>query len=210
MQIRLSKTGKKFGREWIFRNVEHVFEPGSCTAILGANGSGKSTLLQVISGYVIPSEGSVECIENNVTVPQHEVHKHFSFASPYQEMMEEFTLRESVEFQNRFRQWKNNLSKEDVIEKSGLAHAADKQIRHYSSGMKQRARLTMAILAQSDVLLLDEPCSNLDKNAQQWYGELVNTYRGNQTVIVCSNQITEEYFFCTETLEISHFKPVMA
>jgi ABC-type multidrug transport system ATPase subunit len=210
MLIRLNKSGKKFGREWIFRNVDHVFEPGSCTAILGANGSGKSTLLQVISGYVIPSEGTIEYIENNVALPQHDVHRHFSFASPYQELMEEFTLRESVEFQNRFRKWKNNLSNEDVISRSGLAHAADKQIRHYSSGMKQRARLIMAILAESETLLLDEPTSNLDKSAQKWYGDLITEFRGNQTVIVCSNQITEEYFFCTETLEISRFKPVSA
>jgi ABC-type multidrug transport system ATPase subunit len=210
MLIRLNKSGKKFGREWIFRNVDHVFEPGSCTAILGANGSGKSTLLQVISGYVIPSEGTIEYIENNVSIPQHDVHRHFSFASPYQELMEEFTLRESVEFQNRFRKWKNNLTNEDVISRSGLAHAADKQIRHYSSGMKQRARLIMAILAESETLLLDEPTSNLDKSAQKWYGDLITEFRGNQTVIVCSNQITEEYFFCTETLEISRFKPVSA
>lgn len=206
MKIALSSLGKKFEREWIFRNVNHVFDTGSATVILGANGSGKSTLLQVISGYVIPTEGTITNVLDGKNVAQENVHNGFAFASPYIELMEEFTFRECVQFQGKFKSWKSGLTVKQVIELSGLMHASDKQIRNYSSGMKQRAKLALAILSETPALLLDEPCSNLDGHAQEWYATLINDFRDNRTVIVCSNQVKEEYFFCDQWLEMGHFK----
>lgn len=206
MKIALNKLGKKFDRDWIFRNVNHVFEDGSATVILGSNGSGKSTLLQVISGYVMPSEGTVSNFNGTVKVLQENVHACFAFASPYVELMEEFTFRECVQFQQKFRSWQSGLNENRVIELSGLSHASEKQIRHFSSGMKQRAKLALAILSDAPVILLDEPCSNLDVQAQEWYASLIKDFRENRTVIVCSNQVKEEYFFCDQWLEMGHFK----
>lgn len=210
MTITLANIGKKFGREWIFRGVNHTFEEGSATVLTGSNGSGKSTLLQVISGYVIPTEGSIDFVHAGATVMQESVHKQFAFASPYLELMEDFTFRESVAFQSKFRPWKSGLDEKKIIELSGLSHAADKLIRNYSSGMKQRAKLTLAILCKAPVLLLDEPCSNLDKQAMAWYGTLMTDFMDQQTVIVCSNQVKEEYFFCTKELGIEGLKPVVS
>lgn len=206
MKITLSGLGKKFDREWIFRNVNHVFEDGSATVIQGANGSGKSTLLQVISGYIIPTEGTVVNSDNHKDIEQEKVHTCFAFASPYIELMEEFTFRECVEFQEQFRGWVNGLKVKNVIELSGLQHASEKQIRHYSSGMKQRARLALALLSDAPVILLDEPCSNLDAKAQEWYKTLISDFRENRTIIVCSNHVKEEHFFCTQSLEMSLYK----
>lgn len=205
MQITLTGIGKKYGREWIFRNVSHTFQKGSATVITGSNGSGKSTLLQVISGYVIPNEGTLE-IADGTSVEAENVHACFAFASPYIELMEEFTLRECVAFQQQFRGWQHGIDAEKVIELSGLKHASEKQVRNYSSGMKQRAKLALAILSNAPVLLLDEPCSNLDRQAQEWYATLINDFRDGRTVIVCSNQVKEEHFFCTEALDINLFK----
>lgn len=205
MRITLSGIGKKYGREWIFRNVNHAFAYGSATVILGSNGSGKSTLLQVISGYIIPNEGTLE-VANETVIETEKLHSCFAFASPYIELMEEFTFRECVEFQQKFRGWQKGLDVKSVIELSGLAHASDKQIRNYSSGMKQRAKLALAILSNAPVLLLDEPCANLDKQAQEWYASLIADFRENRTVIVCSNQVKEEHFFCNSSLDIMQFK----
>lgn len=205
MKITLTAIGKKYGREWIFRNVNYTFADGSTTVILGSNGSGKSTLLQVISGYIIPNEGALE-VANGTGVDPEKLHTCFAFASPYVELMEEFTFRECVEFQQKFRGWQNGLDAKRVIELSGLSHASDKQIRNYSSGMKQRAKLALAILSNAPVLLLDEPCANLDKQAQEWYASLIADFRENRTVIVCSNQVKEEHFFCNSSLDIMQFK----
>jgi ABC-type multidrug transport system ATPase subunit len=206
MKISLNSVGKKFDRTWIFRNVNHVFQEGSATVILGSNGSGKSTLLQVISGYVIPAEGAIAYEQQHKAIAQEKVHTCFAFASPYIELMEEFTFRECVQFQENFRGWRGGLTEKSVIELSGLSHASDKQIRHYSSGMKQRAKLALCILSDAPALLLDEPCSNLDIQAQEWYATLIGDFRDNRTTIVCSNQVKEEYFFCDQWLEMSHFK----
>lgn len=206
MKITLSGIGKKYGREWIFRNVSHTFAEGSATVIFGSNGSGKSTLLQVISGYVIPNEGTAE-VANEQIIAQEKVHECFAFASPYLELMDEFTFRECVNFQEKFRGWQKGIDAEKVIELSGLKHASEKQIRNYSSGMKQRAKLALAILSNAPALLLDEPCSNLDIQAQQWYATLINDFRDGRTVIVCSNQVKEEHFFCEESIDINLYKP---
>jgi ABC-type multidrug transport system ATPase subunit len=205
MKITLTGIGKKYGREWIFRNVSHTFRDGSATVIFGSNGSGKSTLLQVISGYVLPNEGTL-AVANATEVAPEKLHDCFAFAAPYLELMEEFTFRECVEFQQKFRGWQHGINTEKVIELSGLKHASEKQVRHYSSGMKQRAKLALAILSNAPVLLLDEPCSNLDKQAQEWYATLVNDFRDDRTTVVCSNQVKEEHFFCTESLDIMRFK----
>jgi ABC-2 type transport system ATP-binding protein len=207
MHIALTGIGKKYGREWIFRNVTHSFPSGSATVITGSNGSGKSTLLQVVSGYIIPNEGELTLQNISGMIETDQMHTHFAFASPYIELMEEFTFRECVEFQQKFRGWASGLDANRVIELSGLSHASDKQIRNYSSGMKQRAKLALAIMSDSSALLLDEPCSNLDKKAQEWYASLVNDFRESRTVIVCSNQVQEEHFFCTESIDINAYKP---
>lgn len=202
MQIELSAIARRYNREWIFRHVNHRFASGSCTVLTGGNGSGKSTLLQVIAGNLLPSEGKV--IREGVA--DAELYQQLSMATPYLELMEEYTLAESIEFQAKFKPWRAGLTNADVLALSGLEHAAHKAIRYYSSGMKQRVRLLLAILADTQLLLLDEPCSNLDPAAMKWYGELVTAHLSGRTVIVCSNQQQEEFFFCTERLSIEQFK----
>lgn len=206
MQVALQNIGKKFGREWIFRGVDHVFLPGKPTVILGANGSGKSTLLQVISGSLMPGEGTVTYSHRGAAVAQEEVYRHVSIASPYLDLMDDFTLRESIQFHGQFKSWKNGLKEKNVLELSNLAAAADKQLKNFSSGMKMRVRLLLAILSDTPLLLMDEPCSNLDQQGCQWYAGLVQEFAKDRTVIVCSNQVKEEYFFCTESLSIEDYK----
>lgn len=204
MQIELQAVGRRFNREWIFRNVNYTFAGGSHTVLTGGNGSGKSTLLQVIAGNLLPSEGKVQ----RQNTDEASVYRHLSMAAPYLELMEEFTLAESIAFQQKFKPWRAQLSNAEVLNLSGLSHAAHKAIRHYSSGMKQRARLTLAILADTPLLLLDEPCANLDQAAMQWYAQLVTAHIEGRTVIVCSNRQQAEHFFCTAELSVEQFKTV--
>jgi ABC-type multidrug transport system ATPase subunit len=206
MQITLENIGKKFGREWIFRGINHVFESGKPTVIRGSNGSGKSTLLQIISGSMQAGEGSLKYQLHNTAIPTEEIYRQVSIASPYLELMDDFTLRESISFHGKFKNWRNKYTEKDLLELSGLAHAADKQLKHYSSGMKMRVRLLLAILSDASLLLLDEPCSNLDQAACTWYADLIRMHTSNRTVIVCSNEVKEEFFFCTQELELMKYK----
>ncbi len=208
MQISLSNIGKRYNYEWIFRKVNYEFTNSDSYVILGGNGSGKSTLLQVIAGNLISSEGEIKykINEEKPEVPAENIFRHLSFASPYLELFEEFTLKESIEFQAKFKPFFSGLNSDTIIGLTQLEKAKDKQLKYYSSGMRQRVRLALAILADTPLLLLDEPTSNLDKKAIDWYQNLITNYTQNRLVIVCSNQLEHEYFFCKKQLSIEDYK----
>ena len=205
MHISLHKIGKKFNREWIFRNIDFEIPSGTRIAILGSNGSGKSTLLQVLSGILSPSEGYTEYRINETEVPIEEVFQYFTIASPYLELVEEMTLIEMIEFHFSFKGRLQELSNTEIINLLGLEKSTHKEIRHFSSGMKQRLKLALAVLSDVQCILLDEPCSNLDKQSISWYQNLLNTYVANRTLIICSNQ-EYEYEICDKSLSIMDYK----
>ncbi len=212
MQLKLTNIGKRYNYEWIFRGINFTFCSTDNYVILGSNGSGKSTLLQLIAGNLIPSEGQLQyTAKNKLTakpeiIPEEAIYTQLSFASPYLELFEEFTLAESILFQSQFKPFFNNLSVKEVLACMQLEKAKNKQLKHFSSGMKQRVRLALAILCNTPLLLLDEPASNLDKSAINWYQELVRDYSNNRLIIVASNQLEHEYPFCKVELNVEDFK----
>lgn len=206
LQIQLDNVSKKFASEWIFKNISTTIQPGDKLVILGGNGSGKSTLLQVISGYVLPNAGKVSYLSNNESVDNEIWKDYISLASPYLDLIEDYTLEEIINHCAIYKPFINNLKAKEIIELSGLAHAKNKFIKNYSSGMRQRVRLTLAILADAPLLLLDEPVSNLDKAAIDWFKNLVNSYASHKTIIVCSNSIKEEFEFCDKELNVADYK----
>lgn len=208
MQITLHNIGKRYNSEWIFRKVDQEFTSDNNYVILGANGSGKSTLLQVIAGNLIPSEGAIEfkVQSSKFKVEEEDRYKHLSFASPYLELFEEFTLIESIELQSKFKPFYEGLTTQKIVELAELERSKNKQLKYYSSGMKQRVRLALAILSNTPLLLLDEPASNLDKNAIDWYQKLIEQYSKNRLIIVASNQQEQEYLFCNKQLSVEEYK----
>lgn len=207
MQIELKNIGKKFNRDWIFRNLDYQFSINNAYAITGANGSGKSTLLQIISGFVIPSEGQVIPTNFEDKNTQH-FHQQLAIVAPYLELIEEMTATEFLQFHSQFKPFINNTSIHSILENVQLHNAANKQIRNFSSGMKQRLKLAQAFFSHTSVLLLDEPCSNLDKQGIAMYHQLIETLSENRLIIVCSNDEVE-YSFCNEILDITKLKAVI-
>jgi ABC-type multidrug transport system ATPase subunit len=206
MNIRLHNIGKRYNYEWIFRHVDLELKTGEHRVILGGNGSGKSTLLQVIASNLIASEGELIYEVSEKKVPDEQLFRHLSFAAPYLELYEDFTLTEAIMFQARFKPFFTGLSVKEIIALSGLEKAKDKQLKYFSSGMKQRVKLTLAVLADTPLLLLDEPASNLDKQAVIWYQELVSSHSSNRLIIVASNQQENEYPFCRKEMNVEEYK----
>lgn len=206
--IEVKGAGKKFGKEWIFKNVDLTIQSGEKMVILGLNGSGKSTLLQALSGYLEINKGSIEYInsDNDVVIDKEKQYQSVSLASPYLELIEDFTLSEMIEHASVFKPFAQKLSTKDIVELSGLASHSHKYIKLFSSGMKQRLKLTLAILADAPVLLLDEPTTNLDASVIKWYLDLIKTYAAGKTIIVASNSIPHEYEFCDREIQMSQFK----
>lgn len=206
MQIHLTAAAKRFNKEWIFSNLDFSFTTGQHYALIGNNGSGKSTLLQIIAGYIGLTKGQISWVDaDGNAIDSTKIYQHISIASPYLELVEELTALEQIAFHQQFKSIHSALKPIEILEKIGLHKAAEKQIRNFSSGMKQRLKLALAIFDQSPILLLDEPCSNLDKEGIQTYHHLMQTYAMHKLVIVASND-TQEYHFCDQQLSLSDFK----
>ena len=201
MQISLEQACKRFNKEWIFKNLNFQFEVGKHYALVGNNGSGKSTLLQIIAGYSGLTKGSISWSPFDAI----NIYEQISFAAPYLELVEEFTATEQFEFQAQFKPIQKDLSTEKILELIGLKNAAHKQIRYYSSGMKQRLKLALAIFSDCPILLLDEPCSNLDKEGYALYDTLIKEYAMHKLIIVGSND-PAEYHFCKEQVNLMDYK----
>lgn len=206
MKIILTDVGRRYNREWIFKHITYEFESGKSYAILGPNGSGKSTLLKVLSGSLVPSAGSIYYEMNDKAVDVESVFQYLSLATPYVELIEEFTLREQIQFHFKFKNYLSGYSEPEVVHLLGLENAIDKELKFFSSGMKQRVKLALACCSDSAFVLLDEPTSNLDTAGEGWYLELVDkTKCADRLFIICSNQ-EKEYNFCDQTLSISDYK----
>ena len=201
MQISLAQACKRFNKEWIFKNLNFQFEAGKHYALVGNNGSGKSTLLQIIAGYSGLTKGSIDWNPFDAN----NIYEQISFAAPYLELVEEFTATEQFEFQAQFKPIQKELSTEKILELIGLKNAAHKQIRYYSSGMKQRLKLALAIFSDCPILLLDEPCSNLDKEGYALYDTLIKEYAMHKLIIVGSND-PAEYHFCKAQVNLMDYK----
>lgn len=205
MKINLRNAGKRYNREWIYRGVTLEFSSGNAYAVTGPNGSGKSTLLQAIGGMLQFSEGSIQYAIDNRQLASEDVYRQISFCAPYLDVIEEMTLLEFLHFHSQFKPFLSAFTTKEIIQEIGLEAAAGKQIRYYSSGMKQRVKLAQAIFSDTAIVLLDEPCSNLDLNGIQLYHSLISRYCKERLVMVCSNDEVE-YNFCKEVISILAFK----
>lgn len=205
MNIQLENISKRYGFEWIFKQVNYQFEANKKYAVVGPNGSGKSTLLKIISGGLVPTSGelSYSIIHKRVTALE-EAAKEITFAAPYISLLEDFSLEEMYDFHASFKKMKV-ASLQQFLEIAELVPHQKKYIKNFSSGMRQRLKLAFAFLTESQTLLLDEPTSNFDTKAIDWYLQLMENYTTDRLVIIGSNQ-EYEYSFCSGKLAISDYK----
>jgi ABC-type multidrug transport system ATPase subunit len=207
MRITLTDAGKRFNRDWVFRHINYEFTNGHSYAITGPNGSGKSTLLQLIAGSLNPSEGKIRyhLQDGKDSLAEDQIHSFLSLAAPYLEVVEEMTFMEFLAFHRNFKPFLPFMNAEKIISLVGLEKSAHKQIRYYSSGMKQRVKLAQAFFSNTTILLLDEPCTNLDSEGLSLYQRLIMDYCSDRLVIVSSNEY-QEYQFCESQIDLMIYK----
>ncbi|MFZ4261805.1 ABC transporter ATP-binding protein [Sphingobacterium sp. HJSM2_6] len=206
MNITLHNIGRRYNREWIFRHLDYTFSLGTSYAILGPNGSGKSTLMKVISGALSPSEGELSYVLNSSKLELDVCYAQLSLAAPYVDLIEEFTLDELLVFHVKFKPLLAGFTIPKIKEILGFQDTVyHKEIKNFSSGMKQRVKLILACCSDTSVLFLDEPTSNLDKEGEKWYLNLVELTKKNRIIIIGSNQ-EHEYSFCQEFIQIMDYK----
>lgn len=203
MRIVLENIEKKFNKDILFTSVNLIFELNNKYALIGANGSGKSTLLQIISSYLSPNKGSISYVIKNKKIEADQLFQYISIAAPYLELIEEMTLIEFLEYHFSFK--KNKIGIHEMISLVNLDEAKNKPIEKFSSGMKQRVKLLQAFMSDTPILLLDEPCSNLDQDGINLYHQLMEKYTDNIIVIVASNE-QQEIAQCNTHIRIASLK----
>jgi len=205
INITLKGVGKRFNREWIFRKLDYTFQDSNTYAIVGPNGSGKSTLLQVLWGQLPQSSGELKYTSTSGDIPVDEIFRHLAIATPYVELIEEFTLLEHLKFHTKLKPSRNGMNEAEMMERMNLTHARDKHISNFSSGMRQRVRLALAFFTQADLLFLDEPTTNLDSETTNWYHSELNKLPKTCTTFIASN-LTTEYPSNAHIINILDFK----
>lgn len=197
MAFVLTQLCKNFQGREVIPAWNHHFEPTARVAILGGNGSGKSTFLKLLSGQLSPTQGLMTCPE----IPDNNWAITVSYTGPHVDLQEAFTPRELFA---QHHQWRP-LRSEAALEAIPLsAEALDRPLRDFSSGMKQRVKLALAIWTDAPLLLLDEPCSHLDQAGMDWFEQclqasLAPTKRfSHRMVFVASNHKPEEISQCKE------------
>ncbi|GAB5539060.1 MAG: ATP-binding cassette domain-containing protein [Salibacteraceae bacterium] len=198
MNIRLEKIGKRYTNDWVFRNLSQEFNAGNIYGLIGHNGSGKSTLLQIISGFITPNEGSI--IYGDPALDAEKLYQKVALSAPYLDLLDELTVFETIKNQSKFKAFQENIDAKWLLRELKLEHHSEKLLNQLSSGMKQRLKLGMALYSASELLLLDEPCSNLDQVWIAWYESTLKHVAKNRLIIIASNSDKHELSLCNQPL----------
>lgn len=180
---------KKFGRTGIFSDVAFTVATGESFCVTGPNGSGKSTLLKIIAGLMTPTAGSViHCLGNEI--PKAAWLIHTGYTGPLVNPYDELTALEHINFIGR--RAVDDAIADSFLERFELDRHRDKKVRHYSSGMKQRLKLILAVLNDPPVLILDEPGTNLDESGRKLFSSYLDSIRSGRIIIIATNDPAEE------------------
>ncbi|HUL43665.1 MAG TPA: ABC transporter ATP-binding protein [Bacteroidota bacterium] len=190
MSIQLQAEGlaKTFNRRTIFSGISLSLREGESLAVTGRNGSGKSTLLKIISGVLSPSRGRCFLKIDDREVPAASSYTHLGFVSPYLQLYDEFSGIENLELFTRIRG--HQVPRpfiEALLERVNLAQRSRDQVRTYSSGMKQRLKYAFALLHNPQLLLLDEPTSNLDSEGMATVYQIMEEQVTRGILIIATN-----------------------
>lgn len=200
MEILVQNLSKKFRQEFVLKSFSHSFKSGRSYAITGPNGSGKSTLLQLIAQFTLPNSGTVEM----TGIDPELAYSHITYAAPYVELIEEYTLPEHLDILVKNKYLPSSVTLELLEDFIDLQPGRLKLIKNYSSGMRQKIKLGFALLSDRPVLLLDEPTTNFDDQAKNWFFNRLEQQR-HKLIIIASNE-TREIDFCEEKIAIQDFK----
>ncbi len=197
---------KTFGRRLIFSDINFKLNSSTIFGITGPNGSGKSTLVKIIANIISPSSGKLLHNLNGTEIKPDKLHNHIGLVSPYLVLYDEFTAYENLNYFSEIRGVLFNKDRvDDLLNKFLLFNRKDDLVKTYSSGMKQRMKFIFALMHSPQLLILDEPTSNLDDEGKEVVYELVKEEAEKNIVIIASNEKTD-LSLCGETIDLNNFK----
>jgi heme ABC exporter ATP-binding subunit CcmA len=178
-------VSKLYGRFAALRHVSATLESGRCYLLLGENGAGKSTLLRVLAGLLRPTLGTVRVLDR----PAAEARGRIGYMSHAAMLYDELTARENLEYTARLYTGHACLSPDEALRMVGLDPALERPVAQYSQGMRQRTSLARVLLSQPELLLLDEPFSNMDRaSAERMLALLADLRSAGRTIVLTTHQ----------------------
>ena len=204
--VEATELNKTFGRRLIFREINFHFENSRIYGIAGPNGSGKSTLVKIIAGLLSPTKGKIVHRTSGKEIISEKLHNHIGFVSPYLVLYEEFSAWENLSYFAMIRGIAfDKTYAEKLLEKFLLINRKDDLIKAYSSGMKQRMKFIFALIHHPEVLIFDEPTSNLDEEGKNSVYETINEKSRENIVIVASND-KSDLDLCSDIIDLKNYK----
>lgn len=201
MQVTIQNLSKRYLYDWIIRDMNGTFQSGSITGVNGINGSGKSTLIKMLCGYLSPSQGEILYTHNGKSIARSDAYQYMTLAAPYTDVINEYDVEEMFSFHTKFKKLRQEMDAKQFLEVVKLKGNRGKQIQFYSSGMKQRLQLALALLTDSQLLLLDEPTSYLDTENKAWFYDLLSQNKDDRTIIIASND-SEDFKLCGDVMSL--------
>ena len=199
INIEADKIEKKFGKSLLFRDINFTLNKGDSFYITGPNGSGKSTLLQILAGIQKPTSGSVIYRSGNTVIDSENYKEYFGFTGPQVNPYDMLTSIENLRFTSSGSPDENLIT--EYLEKFDLLKHRAKSVKYYSSGMKQRLRLIHAIIGNPHILMLDEPCTNLDSKGRDILYSVLNELKKDKILITATNE-TEDINLCPKGINL--------
>ena len=186
VSARLDQVSKLFGSFAALRQVTADFEPGRCYVLIGENGAGKSTLLRILAGLLRPSFGTVRVFGN---LEPHEARARIGYMSHAAMLYDELSAEENLRYFASLYPGRTCLTPAEALHQVGLDPELNRTLGQYSQGMRQRTSLARVLLPVPELLLLDEPFSNMDvESARQMVNLLAGFRQSNRTIILTTHQ----------------------
>ncbi len=196
----------RFGSRWLFRDLSFRLESGEIMSVTGPNGSGKSTLVRILAGVLSPTKGAVKQTVNGNLVPDDRRSQSVGLVAPYLQLYDGLTLEENLRFVLKVRAAAHGpLELQHLMQRVALADRAGDLVGTFSSGMKQRARFATALATGSDLLLLDEPSSNLDEVGVDMVKDIIDGAVSDGKAVVLATNSAQETSWCGKNLAIGDF-----
>lgn len=206
IQVKADNLSKIFNRRLIFKELNFNFDSPGIYGVSGINGAGKSTLVKIISGLLSPSKGTIIRIIDDKVLDFEKLHNHIGLVSPYLVLYDEFTASENLELFAQIRGIKYNASYiNDLLKRFLLYERRDDYVKTYSSGMKQRLKFIFALMHQPEILIFDEPTSNLDNDGKETVYSLIIENAKKSIVIVASNEEVD-LSYCSTIINLAEYK----
>ncbi len=204
--VEANELNKTFGRRLIFNGINFRSDESGVFGISGPNGSGKSTLVKIIAGLISPTKGKIIHKNSGDEIIPEKLHNHIGFVSPYLVLYEEFTAWENLSIFSKIRDinFDNDYAK-DLLSRFLLYNRRDDLVKTYSSGMKQRMKFIFALIHHPELLIFDEPTSNLDDEGKNSVYGIIKDKSKESIIIIASND-KADLDLCPEILDLKTFK----